>query len=163
MYHFIFKINVYILVWHSKFYRLIIEMVVLQYICYLYIHQIVEICILCHVYDWYSYEKCDFLPVTHSVWDLSVPIPFGHIRHLMSYDAYDIKIWHQSIRPFLVSKEAYGPHQSHLLIQIFHGGLQSKYECFLRNGKFLKISSKSQWIFYVFVLYLNKIYRKVDW
>ena len=33
------------------------------------------------------------------------------MRHLMSYDAYDIKIWHQSIWPILVSKEAYGPLQ----------------------------------------------------
>jgi hypothetical protein len=36
----------------------------------------------------------------------------------MSYDEYDIKIWHQSIRPILVSKEAYGHQQSHLLMQI---------------------------------------------
>jgi hypothetical protein len=41
------------------------------------------------------------------------------MRHLISYDAYDIKIWHQSIWPILVSKEAYGPQQSHLLMQIW--------------------------------------------
>ena len=29
---------------------------------------------------------------------------------LMSNDAYDIKIWHQSIWPILVSKEVSGPH-----------------------------------------------------
>ena len=41
------------------------------------------------------------------------------MHHLMSYDVYDIKIWHQSILPILVSKEAYGPQQSHLLMQIW--------------------------------------------
>ena len=40
-----------------------------------------------------------------------------HMRHLMSNDTYDIKIWHKSISPILVSKEASIPQQSDLLIQ----------------------------------------------
>ena len=39
-----------------------------------------------------------------------------HLRHLMSNDAYDIKIWHKSIWPILVSKEASGSQQFHTLI-----------------------------------------------
>ena len=45
------------------------------------------------------------------------------IRHQMtrmtSNDAYDINIWHQSIWPILVSKEAFGPQQSHLWIRFW--------------------------------------------
>ena len=39
--------------------------------------------------------------------------------HLMSNDAYDIKIWCFSIWPILVSKEASGPQQSHLVIRFW--------------------------------------------
>ena len=42
-----------------------------------------------------------------------------HTRHLMSNDAYDIKICHKSIWPILVSKEASGPQGSHLLIHFW--------------------------------------------
>ena len=39
-----------------------------------------------------------------------------HTCHLLSNDAYDIKLWHKSIWPILVSKEATWPQWSHLLI-----------------------------------------------
>ena len=42
-----------------------------------------------------------------------------HMRHLMSNDAYDINIWHQSMLPILVSKEASGPQQSHLWVRFW--------------------------------------------
>ena len=42
---------------------------------------------------------------------------FVIIWHYMSYDAYDIYIWHQSIWLILVSKRPSGPQQSHLFIQ----------------------------------------------
>ena len=42
-----------------------------------------------------------------------------HMCHLMSNDTYDIKIWHKSISPILVSKEASIPQQFHLLIQFW--------------------------------------------
>ena len=35
------------------------------------------------------------------------------ILHLMSNDSFDIKIWHKSIWPILVSKDPSGPQQSH--------------------------------------------------
>ena len=41
------------------------------------------------------------------------------MTHMTSNDTYDIKIWHTSIWPILVSKETYGHPQSHLLIQIW--------------------------------------------
>ena len=41
------------------------------------------------------------------------------MMHMTPNDTYNIKIWHQSIWPISVCKEAYGPHQSHLLIQIW--------------------------------------------
>ena len=39
--------------------------------------------------------------------------------HMTSNDAYDINIWHWPISPILVSKEASGPQQSHLLIRFW--------------------------------------------
>ena len=44
---------------------------------------------------------------------------FVIIWHFMSYDAYDIEIWHKSILTILVSKEASGPQQSHLCIRFW--------------------------------------------
>ena len=44
---------------------------------------------------------------------------FFKIWHFMSYDAYDIKIWLNSIWSILVSKEVSGPQQSHPLIQFW--------------------------------------------
>ena len=44
---------------------------------------------------------------------------FVIIWHFMSYDAYDIKIWHQSIWSILVSKRPSGPQQSHPLIRFW--------------------------------------------
>ena len=44
---------------------------------------------------------------------------FVIIWHFMSYDAYDIKIWHASILSILESKETSEPQQSHLLIQFW--------------------------------------------
>ena len=38
------------------------------------------------------------------------------IWHIMSYDAYDIEIWHKSIWPIWVSKRPSGPQQSHPLL-----------------------------------------------
>jgi hypothetical protein len=37
--------------------------------------------------------------------------------HIMTYDAYDIEIWHKSIGSILVSKRPSGPQQSHLFIR----------------------------------------------
>jgi hypothetical protein len=44
---------------------------------------------------------------------------FVIIWHLMSYDAYDINIWHKSIWLFLVSKRPSGPQQSSLFIRFW--------------------------------------------
>ena len=41
---------------------------------------------------------------------------FVIIWHYMSYDAYDIDIWHISIWPILVSKRPSGPQHSHPMI-----------------------------------------------
>ena len=41
---------------------------------------------------------------------------FVIIWHFMSYDAYDIEIWHQSMWLILVSKRRSGPQQSHPFI-----------------------------------------------
>ena len=41
------------------------------------------------------------------------------MTRMTSNDAYDINIWHQSIWPILVSKEAFGPQQSHLWIRFW--------------------------------------------
>ena len=48
-----------------------------------------------------------------------------HLRHLMSNDAYDIKIWHKSILPILVSKVALGPQLYNLWVRF---GLRNCYK-----------------------------------
>ena len=47
----------------------------------------------------------------------SFDVIWCHMRHLMSNDAYDIKIWHNSILPILVSKEALGPQLYNLWVR----------------------------------------------
>ena len=63
-----------------------------------------------------------------------------HLRHLMSNDAYDIKIWHKSIWPILVSKEASGSQQFHTLIRFW---LEN---CFKINKLKIKKSFFPLWI-----------------
>ena len=45
------------------------------------------------------------------------------IWHIMSYDAYDIEIWHKSIWSILVSKRLSGPQQSLLFIRFWQTNL----------------------------------------
>ena len=54
--------------------------------------------------------------MTYFIYSMSYD-SFISIWHFMSYDAYDIKIWYQSIRSILESKETSGAQEMHLLIR----------------------------------------------
>ena len=58
-----------------------------------------------------------YLGVSHG--SFTIVWSFLIIWHFMSYDAYDIEIWHKSIWLILVSKRPSGPQQSHPFIRFW--------------------------------------------
>ena len=61
--------------------------------------------------QWYRDQLMSYFDVICDNW--------CHIHHLMSNCAYDIKIFHKSIWLILVSKEAWGPQWSNLLVHFW--------------------------------------------
>ena len=45
-----------------------------------------------------------------------IVMSYAHMTSNVTYDAYDIKIWHQPFWPIWVSKEPSGPQQSHFWV-----------------------------------------------
>ena len=59
------------------------------------------------------------ITMTHDVLPGIGTQTFSSICHFMSYDAYDIEIWHMSIWLILVSKRPSGPQQTQKFIQFW--------------------------------------------